>query len=554
MAKFLIVNLFLLLSLRLSFALIPLESLILGDLSDQYLQNEHPIKKIFSTKKDYENNYTNFINLYRGFLSEGKNLDNFCKIKPTASFSTKINRDQAVRSILSTIQYIGLDITSKVIPVYARKLDFSNSEWDNLEDRLINNYCSQNLTVISLKQLKKNLSYRFKNDIEASLPDIKNNTYFPQKINYINNDNKMIEQEFIQTVKLFRSFCSWNGNINDAKLLTPFINNPLVMAYILRKLSGNKISYDYKNDQFFFRSDPKSVHVACNNIICRKYNLVEFQKYYPRTIGSTNLHDDVKRVYCKHMRNYDFVTKNKSSIVYKWQIEQSFDDYNLQLAQFIALITKVPDFIVRSNRYSDAKKYFIFSSDRYWNSWATNQNILLNQNIYYEEPLSLEKVSRSIYFNKYIPEFKVMLDINMGEFDRSLHNVGKVKVSVNLNISKKYLKWIRKEWSAVNKSDNKKYEHLIMTFRNYVEGPIEKFKSKFTFSPWKGDLSRIIVLELLEQISLYKGKFFSEDLRKNVTIPIILGYGPFALKYINYEHNIKENLKQLDYSDYEYSD
>ena len=71
MAKFFIINLFLF--LRVSFALVPLESLILGDLSEQYLQNGHPIKKIFSTEKDYENNYTNFINLYRGFLSEGKN-------------------------------------------------------------------------------------------------------------------------------------------------------------------------------------------------------------------------------------------------------------------------------------------------------------------------------------------------------------------------------------------------------------------------------------------------------------------------------------------------
>ena len=516
MAKFFIINLFLF--LRVSFALVPLESLILGDLSEQYLQNGHPIKKIFSTEKDYENNYTNFINLYRGFLSEGKNLDNFCKIKPTASFSSKIDKDQAVRSILSTIQYIGLDITSRVIPAYAKKLDFSNLEWDNLEDRLINNYCSQNLTVISVKQLKKNLSLRFKKNINALLPDVKNNTYFPPEINHINSDNKMIEQEFIQTVKLFRSFCSWDGNIDDPKLLTPFINNPLIMAYVLRKLSGNKISYDYKNDQFFFSLDPEPVHIACNNIICRKHSIVEFQKYYPRTIGSTNLHDDIKRVYCHHMRGYNFMTSSKESIIYKWQMQQSFDDYNLQLAQFVALITKVPDFIVRSNSFSDAKKYFLFASDRYWNNWANNQNSVLNQDIYYEEPLSIEKVSRSIYFNKYRPEFKVILDVNMGEFDRSLQNAGKVKISVNLNISKKYLKWIRKEWSIVDKSDNKKYEHLIKTFRNYVEDPIEKFKSKFTFSPWKGDLSRIIVLELLEQISLYKGKFFRQDLTKNVTI------------------------------------
>jgi len=537
-----------------SFALVPLESLILGDLSDQYLNDGHPIKKIFSIEKDYENNYTSFINLYRGFLSEGENLHNFCKAKPTANFSTKVDRDQSVRSILSTIQYIGLEITSKVIPVYARKMELTNSEWDNLEDRLINNYCSQNLTVISLKQLKKNLNFRFINKIDSLLPDIKNNTYFPQKINHINSDNRMIEQEFIQTIKLFRSFCSWDGNIEDPKLLTPFINNPLIMAYILRKLSGNKIAFDYKNDQFFFTSDPEPVHVTCNNIICRKYGLVEFLKYYPRSIGSNNLHDDVKRVYCRHMRGYDFFTKNKESIIYKWQMQQSFDDYNLQLSQFIALITKVPDFIVRSNNFSDAKKYFIFAAERYWNTWAKNQNSLLNKDIYYEEPLSLEKVSRSIYFNKYRPNFKVLLDINMGEFDRSLQSVGKVKVSVNLNISKKYLKWIRKEWSLVDINDNKKYEHLIKTFRNYVEEPLEKFKSKFTFPPWKGDLSRIIVLELLEQVSLYKGDFFSHDLSKNVTIPIILGYGPFALKYINYEHNIKENLKQLDYSDYEYSD
>ena len=94
------------------FALVPLESILLGDFSDQYRDKEtDPIEYIFSTirsstevgSKDFE--HRRKLALYRGFFEEGQNLKNLCKVKPKVQYSVDWDRRKVVRSLLATLQY-----------------------------------------------------------------------------------------------------------------------------------------------------------------------------------------------------------------------------------------------------------------------------------------------------------------------------------------------------------------------------------------------------------------------------------------------------------------
>src|SRR5690606_29901854 len=90
--------------------------------------------------------------------------------------------EQATRTMVATLQYTGLDLVTRAIPIYAKNLGWSKSEFETYSHGMVGNWCSQNLTLVSHKELKRNLISNWDNPSDFKLPSIIDNNFFPQKL------------------------------------------------------------------------------------------------------------------------------------------------------------------------------------------------------------------------------------------------------------------------------------------------------------------------------------------------------------------------------------
>lgn len=552
--KKILLFLFLISSSLVSFkghGLVPIESLILGDISSQYQENQSdPLAYIFKPDVGFENEntlYRHQLGNYLGFVQEGKNLDNLCKTRPEIQYRTAWNKEQVKRSTLATLQYVGLDVTVRAIGKYAKFLEFSPEQYDNMVDQLVGNYCSPNITVISLRELRRNLKMKFVAG-EYELPSIRDNPLFPQKLGAFNKIDEAVEQEFLHTVKLFRTFCSWGGDTGDLRLLVPFVRHPVVMAFVARQMGGKRLVWKDEDKTIRLVDDDKTPKILCENMICRKKNKEYFLRNMPYSLGTERLEQDISRLYCTDFRDADY-SKNPQPQVKKWIDKKSFDDDNLMIGQFIALLTGIPDFMVRAKTFNEAQDFLRMSMEKSFDEWAQNKTANFSKDLYYEEGLTVEKVDRSLFFKPHKPDFKVMLDVNLGEMDRANQQIGKIAVSFNLIFPKNLLASAREQWAMVDPRKDKEQKDAIVNYlKKHIAEAVEAERKKFIIPPWKGDLENIILREILEQMVIYQGSFFKERDLSMVSVPVIFNYAPFALRYIGNEYMVerqKEKAKAL---------
>lgn len=535
---------------EISYAISPIESLILGDYSQKYHETKHdPLNYIFSynNKEKTSKMYKKRLSIYRGFIEEGSNLKNYCSanknIVSEMSYESSWQYDQLKRSISATLQYVGLDLAVRSIPKYAKYFEFTDDEYSNLVNHITGNFCSKNITVIGIKELKKNLLLKFNKQNSFELPYIKGDPLFAKELQNVNTIDKSREYEFLQTIDLFKSLCSWGGG-TDLRMMDIYLKNPVIFSFIIRQLTGVKIDWEPNKNKLVYSENKSSINVLCNNLICRKTDHSKFYKNIPRVIGSDNLESDLKRLYCSKFNNLSIKKSHNIPEVNTWMKSFSAVDRKLLIGQFIALITSIPDFFVRAEKFSDGKKFLKSSFLESWKTWAKERGSYLNKELYYEETLTIEKVERKFYFNKYIPKFKVVFDVNLGEFDRVNQVVGKLNVNFNSKVSKKYLAWARTQWLDVADGHREKRKGIVENMAKHVAIDVNKANKKFIIPLWKGKLERLVAIEILEQLAKYRGDYFKRDNNGFSTISIDLNFGTFALKYINRQFIIKQNLKK----------
>jgi len=533
------------LSWKTSWALAPIESLVLGNFSESYSENEtDPLNYVFSRDKTLgkkDESFKRELALYRGFYEEGKNLNNYCKETRPVRYSSEWEKVQVMRSLLSEIQYIGLDLTARAIPQYAKALEFTREEYSNLVDNLVGNYCSANLSVISKKELKNNLLIKFDKENSFRLPSVKGNPLFPDNLDSYLPPKAAIEQEFKYTVKLFQSMCSWGGNPTNPGLMVPVLKNPALMSFFFRQMDNRTIEWKELDNSVFTKEDKKTVQVWCDNLICRKtipetfYNKVYF------SVGGTNLTEDLRRLYCEDWRLVDYRPNQNDERLAKMMKSITFDEENFINSQFIALITGVPDFLLRGEKFNQGLDTLRSSIDFTWNKWAKAQTELQGRELYFEEPLTLELVERNQYFSIFTPHFKVAFDVNLGEFDRIAQRLGKVRVVFNVNVQKSFLRYYRETLRDLDPMDKAERERLLKRFKAQISSDIQSARTKFLIPPWKGDLEQLIASELTEQMLSVADRNFKMEGSGFLPIPIELNYGLFALKYINHQKTVQQN-------------
>lgn len=533
---------------RPAVALVPLESLLLGDFSDYYtskMAEIDPISYIFQDTPFGEISDKSRLAVYRGFIFEGMNLKNRCSSIKKISYATNWSETQAKRSFLATTQYIGLDVTTRALAKYAQKIEYSEEEYQNLIDNLVGNYCSTNLSIISIRQLKKNMMALFKGDAGGfNLPSVEGNSLFPQSILSLSLRDKVIEQEFDQTAKLFRAFCSWGGDVDDLRLLVPLVKNPVITSFIARNMGNLTLKWIAMDNTVYKAPIDNSINVLCDNLICRRTDNTDFMRKFPRSMGYKSIDDDVERAYCSFYQNSDYrsndlVPKIKSIIADLTEVDDA-----LLASQFIALITGIPDFMIGLEKWKDAHAIIRSSMDLEWDKWADERNAKFSRDLFFEEQLTIEKIDRKLYFNPKKPIFSAMFDVNLGEYDRINQSLGKIDADFKLSVSHSFLAAIRRDWGSRSPRDRQAQERIITRFKDYIEKDVEKINSMFAFPLWKGDFSRLVALEILDQLTIYQGNFFQFSTMDKVDISVTLSFAPFALKYQNYKYKIMDSERR----------
>ncbi|CBW26362.1 putative membrane protein [Halobacteriovorax marinus SJ] len=528
-------------------ALVPLESILLGDFEEKYSkESADPFDYLFLQKVELPGKMSEKrdLTIYRGYYEEAINLQKSCREDYQLAYPTPWQEDQVKRSLFATLQYIGLDITIRAIPKYAKYFEFSRDEYTNLVDGLVGNYCSKNLSLISLKQLKRNLFSKFDNENNFKLPDISENSLFPKSVATLATQDDIKEREFSKTLELFKTFCSWGGDIDNLRLMVPLIKSPIIYAQLIRQLTNEKLEWNKNSRNVFKIKNSSTVQVLCEGLICRKTDANEFYKKFPTSVGHKSYDDDLSRLYCKEVRDYEYKIAGQAPKIAKKIKTMSFDEENLLISQFIALQTGMPALFIRANNYSRGKEFLRASVDKSWDQWAMNQIDKFKGEVYYEEPLSVELVDRALYYRNFLPDFKVHFDVNLGELDRTNQIVGKLSTKFNLNFSRKFIRWARNEWINLDPRDQKRKDELFHKMKLRIEPVVENIRSKFPYPPWDGRLDIIIRDEILEQISKYRGNHFDQDEAGMINIPVYINFAPYALKYLRYEYNVEQNQKK----------
>lgn len=517
-------------------ALAPVESIVLGSFKEEYIESENdPLNFVFSREKDVNKSELAQIRtelaIYRGAIQEAKNLVNECRDLGKYNYLRDWDRIQVKRAEVALLQYIGLDLSTRSIAKLSKKLDFNEEEYENLIQNLVGNYCSQNVTVISLKELKNNLQLKFQKSSDYELPSVAGNPLFPRDLKNYMSERLLLENQFKMSVKLFQSFCSWAGNPEDLKLLVPLVKNPFVMSYIHRNLSGQKLVFDAITNNIYSKVDGAGVKVWCENLICRKVTNEEFERKKILNMGSSNFLIDLKKLYCNDFLTADYAKEEDPKLI-KIIKERTLDEENLMVGQFISMITGVPDFLLGQKTFENAQDLLKSSIDDTWIKWAEKQTQDFTRELYFEEPLFIELVDRNLFFNKNNNELKVVFDVNLGEFDRTAQIVGKIGIDFKIIIPNSFLVLLKKEIQFPDYTISSKEDFLIKKMRNMIVDQVEYTKTKLLIPPWKGDLAQLIAYEIYQQVAAKSAKveYENEGMKE---IPVKIYYAPFALKYLN---------------------
>ena len=525
-------------------ALVPIESLVLGDFSSLYeREKSDPLEYIFRRENPTSSgsNYKELkrqLGYFRGFYLEGQKLKNHCQVRRKVRYSTFKERVETKRSLLATLQYIGIDLTLRAISDYSKELEFKKSDFNNLVQNLTNNFCSKNMTIISQRQLKKNFELQFKSSGEKlQIPSIEKNPFFPSSLLQINGERERLEQEFMYSIKLFRSFCSWGNDAQNLRLLVPLAKHPSIMAFVIRQLINKGLVWDPIQNKNLSKTNLKTVQVWCEEFICRRVDYKKFNSLRWKSIGSKTFKRDLENLYCEDFLEVGYTYKNQEPRVKRIIEKKDLFEDQLMVSQMIALITGIPDFLVGAKKLNDGLEFTKASMERSWNRWANEQNKKFNEEILFEESFIIEPVRKDLYFNNLYPDFGVKLDVNLGELDRVVSMLGKLKTKVSIKVSKSFLSWVRGELlEALRVGDKKKIKSLKKLFIVHIRDQIISKKALWKLPPWRKNLEVLIVRELLKQLQGYRGDFFETDHPKILSLPIEFYYGMYALRYMNYKH------------------
>lgn len=526
-------------------ALVPVEGIIMGE-AQENIQND-PLRAIFSDiydkSKEGENNK---LKLYLSTYESGHYLHESCSYLGAPVYSTIWQEKQAKRMVVSTLQYIGLDTTIKAIGAYARKLEIPEDSFRILQRNLVRNYCSKNVTIFSLRNIEKSLDHYYKNPVTTIIPSVEGSPFVPEFAQKFINKDSVTSREFDHVIRSFRAFCSWGNEIEDYRMLTPYLNNRFIMAFVFKNLMGVQDRIDEKEKKVKTVASADTVQVGCTDLICRKTSRDEFLRMFPLSVGSTGIVTDLPKLYCHHFRFQDLPQKSIPEVK-EWIKNYELEDPIFETSQFISLMTGVPDFMNGAETYRDIPMLARSSVDQRWTVWANKVLSVFSKDLLYEESFKVKVEPRTNLADVSLNGFMVDFSVTLGEMDRIMKDHDKLGLQFDLKLSKNYLRQIKAKSNIVdNAVDEEGKKALREEIARYLDVQIREKEKFFAQKLWNEEFTRLIADELLKQLRIYRGPLFDSYKDQMLRVPVRFSYGLFALSYLRYRADVAAGRLKLN--------
>lgn len=521
-------------------ALVPLEGILFGSVEDT--KQSDPLVSILNNNLTV-NGKESAQKYYYGLFKQGSELLNYCEKGPELRYDNVWQRSIATRSIIGTLQYIGLDLSLKSIASYARKLEYSAEDYEKLYSNLIVNTCSKNLSVYSLKFLKQNFAYEWKKE-SVKNDSFEEKLFFSKTYQQRQNTKTVLAREFEYTLRNFRAFCSWGGDTSDYRMLVPYLKNPFIMSIVFNHMRKKKLALSSKTQELILSENSDAVRVGCEDLICRKRDDVTFNRMFPRMTGSVDLEDDLKALYCEDFIRARYKRINTNPMVLKWINEQTAVESKVAPLQFLATLTGIPDGLIVATTYKGLEEFFFENIKARWELWANKKLETYYNDQMYEEPLEIKLVEQSRKSKIENGDFEILFDVGLSELDKVLEEVDKVDTFFTLEMPIKYLTNIREQSEYLRRSAQLvKREKLINKIVSRLHHQMNKKKKLFRVPIWNDQISTLIADELLAQLNAYRGNKLSLLAKGTISIPVRFRFGVFALRYIREKHKFNQKRK-----------
>lgn len=531
-----------------SSAMTPLKGVIYGDVSSKV--DTPKFQGLLSYR--YQESNPNDLELaklltYKAINQQGNNLKQFCEGFPKISYTSEWQAQSASRSIIGTLQYLGLDILTQAIAKFAKKLEMPEKEFEVLSKNLVVNNCSPNLTVYSHKTIQDNLLNYYKTDTKFILPSLNGSKFFPQSVKRRLGTLEAAKNQFHYSILNFRALCSWNGDESDYRLLVPYIQDPVIMSYVFNNILGQRIKINFDKKRIEIARDTEATKVACEDLICRKRNEAIFKRLFPRMVGSTRLQDDLYGLYCERYGRQRITSSSTNPKIVKWISEMEPFQRHLEVINFKSLITGIPDPLMSVENFDELATIMKNGVLERWNNWADRQVSRVQISQLYEEPLEIELISQIESPEVRRGEFKVRFNIGLSEIDKVLEDVDKIDAYFSLNFESRYLAAIRERITFFyNRGDFINSNQVKESFEKKIFSMLKDKEKYFNIKISRQDFSKLLADEILGQLNAYRGRELKKLSRKQITIPVNFNYGMFALQYIHqkfiYEQKSQEVL------------
>lgn len=486
--------------------------LIMGASSSLWaIQTENYQNKIFSYSPIFhEKGHIKRMSLYKGFIDEGIKLKNNCDYFQEPQYSSEREENRVINTIMANLQYLGLKESMNYLVKHFKQVHMSEDEWSEYSGVLVDQYCSENLSLISLKNLKKEMTQLFKEE---------------------QNNKDYGKTNGLLAIELFQSFCSWGGQVDKPGLLKPFLNSEAIMAWVFRFMTEKELYFNPEDQRVYLAENSQEKLVLCENMICRKIPKNEFLRTFPLALGESERIKNLENLYCHHFRDLSYSQKEYSKKMNDWIKSRDIISDKMLVSTFISFLNHTHDYFLEIEEFNKIPFLVENDIDEYWNTWSRRNLETLSQELYFEESLSLEVYTREK--NKFPPQ--IHIDINFGELDKEGQKMGKLSFGLKLKLNPRFLSWLRQKVLSKDyyKTDLKKKMQSVLThhIEDQIHEAFQKFLLNYIHQKGKEALINRISFTLLDSLNLDKD-FINSANTQEISIPIQFHLSPYALRHL----------------------
>ena len=489
---------------------------------------------------------------YFAYWQEGRALEQYCDAyeghKQSDHLATS-SRNRILRTIMTSSQSIGLDLTTQAIADYAQALKWPTKKFHNLTQNLLRQHCSPNLSTISLKALSRQLLGRYQKSSGAPLlpPLLQGSFPLSAAAPSLDSPSNTLRRQLQLSIELFRNFCSWGGEVEYPRLLSFMFRKPAFAAFLIRRLLGVEVQYHSQQKTSHLVPSSQGIHLDCRSLVCRPTSRQDFLTQFSKLLGGLGAKSGLQRMYCHHLRYLRPHTRGNNPTLEHWVRATSREDVLLMHAHLRALVTGVPEFLLQVTDFKQFNQFLRLTYQPTWQRWAQHNADKLSQFLPYEESLRLVKLNFADWFNPKKAAFAIKFLVALGEFDRTLGAKDKIKLHFSLQMPQNVLSYVRRQTLGTKNARqfDDKNPLLVKTLQRQIASQLQAIHKKLLIPPWSQNLGPTIAQEIISQVMAYQGSSLDLPQPHQVSIPIEIAYGPFALRYLHYKWRHKKTLKAL---------